>query len=74
LKKEILSDDFKTRKMFWKNIAENFLENFPHGKIFHLTSLVPPSDDDSSDPVFRRLGSTFDCAVIGIVWIVFLKV
>jgi hypothetical protein len=35
LKKEILSDDFKKRKIFWKNIAENFL----YGKIFHLTSL-----------------------------------
>jgi hypothetical protein len=34
LKKEILSDDFKKRKIFWKNIAENFL-----WKIFHLTSL-----------------------------------
>jgi hypothetical protein len=31
LKKEILSDDFKKRKIFWKNIAESFLENFtPH--------------------------------------------
>jgi len=39
LKKEILSDDFKKRKIFWKNIAENFLENFLW-KIFHLTSLV----------------------------------
>jgi hypothetical protein len=29
LKKEILSDDFKKRKIFWKNIAENFLENVP---------------------------------------------
>jgi hypothetical protein len=29
LKKEISSDDFKKRKIFWKNIAENFLENFP---------------------------------------------
>jgi len=37
LKKEILSDDFKKRKIFWKNIAENF----PYGKIFHLTSLPP---------------------------------
>jgi hypothetical protein len=35
LKKEILSDDFKKRKIFWKNIAGNFLENFPHGKIFY---------------------------------------
>jgi len=35
LKKEILSDDFKKRKIFWKNIAENFL-----WKIFHLTSLA----------------------------------
>jgi hypothetical protein len=35
-KKEIISDDFKKRKIFWKNIAENF----PYGKIFHLTSLL----------------------------------
>jgi hypothetical protein len=35
VKKEILSDDFKKRKIFWKNIAENFLENFPYGKIFY---------------------------------------
>jgi hypothetical protein len=35
LKKEILSDDFKKRKIFWKNIAENFLENFPYGKMFY---------------------------------------
>jgi hypothetical protein len=35
LKKEILSDDFKKRKIFWKNIAETFLENFPYGKIFY---------------------------------------
>jgi hypothetical protein len=34
LKKEILSDDFKKQKIFWKNIVENFL-----WKIFHLTSL-----------------------------------
>jgi hypothetical protein len=45
LKKEILSDDFKKRKIFWKNIAENFIwkifrtgkfsmENFPP----HITS------------------------------------
>jgi hypothetical protein len=48
LMKEILSDDFKKRKIFWKNIAENFLEKYC-GKfsvrenflwnIFHLTSL-----------------------------------
>jgi hypothetical protein len=40
LKKEILSDDFKKRKIFWKNIAENFpyWKNFLW-KIFHLTSL-----------------------------------
>jgi hypothetical protein len=31
LKKEILSDDFKKRKIFWENIAENF----PYGKIFY---------------------------------------
>jgi hypothetical protein len=31
LKKEILSDDFKKGKIFWKNIAENV----PYGKIFH---------------------------------------
>jgi hypothetical protein len=30
-KKEILSDDFKKRKVFWKNIAEHF----PYGKIFY---------------------------------------
>jgi hypothetical protein len=41
LKKEILSDDFKKRKILWKNIAENFLEKFPYGKIFHLATLVP---------------------------------
>jgi hypothetical protein len=35
LKKELLSDDFKKRNIFWKNIAENFL-----WKIFHLTSLM----------------------------------
>jgi hypothetical protein len=35
LKKEILSDDFKKRKMFWKNIAENFLENCPYGNNFY---------------------------------------
>jgi hypothetical protein len=29
LKKGILSDDFKERKIFWKNIAENF----PYRKI-----------------------------------------
>jgi hypothetical protein len=29
-------DDFKKRKIFWKNISENF----PYGKIFHLTSLT----------------------------------
>jgi hypothetical protein len=34
MKKEILSDDFKKRKIFWKNIAD-FL-----WKIFHLTSLL----------------------------------
>jgi hypothetical protein len=39
-KKEILSDDFKKRKIFWKNIAEIFMENFLW-KIFHLTSLIP---------------------------------
>jgi hypothetical protein len=35
LKKEILSDDFKKRKIFWKNIAENLMKNFPYGKIFY---------------------------------------
>jgi hypothetical protein len=30
-KKEILSDDFKKRKILWKNIAENF----PYGKLFY---------------------------------------
>jgi hypothetical protein len=50
LKKEILSDDFKKGKIFWKNIAENFLEKYCGKfsvrenflwKIFHLTSLGP---------------------------------
>jgi hypothetical protein len=36
LKKEILSDDFKIWKIFWKNIAENFMENFPP----HITTLT----------------------------------
>jgi hypothetical protein len=31
LKKEILSDDFKKRKIFWTNIAENF----PYRKVFY---------------------------------------
>jgi hypothetical protein len=35
LKKQLLSDDFKIRKIFWKNIAENFLENFPYEKILY---------------------------------------
>jgi hypothetical protein len=41
LKKEILSDDFKKQKIFWKIIAEKFSvrENFLW-KIFHLTSLI----------------------------------
>jgi hypothetical protein len=30
-KKEILSDDFKKRKIFWKNIADKY----PYGKIFY---------------------------------------
>jgi hypothetical protein len=41
LKKEILSDDFKKRKIFWKNITENFV-----WKIFHLTSLASTLDED----------------------------
>jgi hypothetical protein len=45
LKKEILSDDFKKRKILWKNIAGNFLTNFPYWKIFHLTSLVITAAD-----------------------------
>jgi hypothetical protein len=52
LKKEILSDDFKKRKIFWKNIAEIFLENFLW-KIFHLTSL------DGMFPSFRQ-GATLE--------------
>jgi hypothetical protein len=35
LKKEILSGDFKKQKIFWKSIAENFLENIQYGKIFY---------------------------------------
>jgi hypothetical protein len=65
LKKEILSDDFKKRKIFWKNIAENCLENFLW-KMFHLTSL-PGTSGFISHPKevvlrifialkFRRLG------------------
>jgi hypothetical protein len=34
LKKEILSDDFKKRKIFWKNIAENVPP--------HITSVYTP--------------------------------
>jgi hypothetical protein len=30
-KKEILSDDFKKRKIFWKNIAENFPPHITNG-------------------------------------------
>jgi hypothetical protein len=43
-KKEILSDDFKKRKIFWKNIAENF----PYGKIFHLIMIHPSIHHDQS--------------------------
>jgi hypothetical protein len=35
LKKEILSDDFKKRKIFWKNIAENCPS--------HITTHTPPA-------------------------------
>jgi hypothetical protein len=43
-KKEILSDDFKKRKILWKNIAENFrtgkfyMKNFPPHITTHGTS------------------------------------
>jgi hypothetical protein len=41
LKKEILSDDFKKRTIFWKKYCGKFsvLENFLW-KVFHLTSLL----------------------------------
>jgi hypothetical protein len=56
LKKEILSDDFKKRKIFCKNIAENLLENFPYGKIFHLTSLVVTHEATYSLPYEVKSG------------------
>jgi hypothetical protein len=40
LKKEILSDDFKKRKFFWKNIAENMWKIFRTGKF--STENFPP--------------------------------
>jgi hypothetical protein len=43
LKKEILSDDFKKGKIFWKNIAENFpphITNITHVK-HKLCGTVP---------------------------------
>jgi hypothetical protein len=41
LKKEILSDDFKKRKIFWKKYCGNFsVRKYFLWKIFHLTSLV----------------------------------
>jgi hypothetical protein len=46
LKKEILSDDFKNRKIFWKNIAENLWKIFRTGKFYmenfspHITSHI----------------------------------
>jgi predicted secreted acid phosphatase len=59
LKKEILSDDFNKRKIVWKNIAENCLENFPYGKIFHLTSLVYSMCEWTS---FRKSSKLTACA------------
>jgi hypothetical protein len=38
LKKEILSDDFKERKILWKNIAEKFPP--------HITSRAPSGTHD----------------------------
>jgi hypothetical protein len=40
LKKEILSDDFKKRKIFWKNTAENFWKIFRTGK-FSMENFPP---------------------------------
>jgi hypothetical protein len=37
LKKEILSGDFKKQKIFWKNIAENCLENVLENFPPHIT-------------------------------------
>jgi hypothetical protein len=38
LKKEILSDDFNKRKIFWKNIAENFPPHITTPVIFILAT------------------------------------
>jgi hypothetical protein len=38
LKKKILSDDFKKREIFWKNIAENFPP--------HITTWSPSSSNE----------------------------
>jgi hypothetical protein len=62
LKKEILSDDFKKRKIFWKNIAENFVEISPYGKIFygkfstsHHYNLYRSSTFSTTDPILISL-------------------
>jgi hypothetical protein len=43
-KKEVeeinINDDFKKRKIFWTNIAENFLANFPENFPPHITTLT----------------------------------
>jgi hypothetical protein len=55
LKKEILSDDFKKRKIFWKNIVENFLEDFPP----HITNEV----NTGSLTLLRELLIEFSCSL-----------
>jgi hypothetical protein len=57
LKKEILSDDFKKRKIFWKNIAENFPPHITtHSHLSSGTSVVPQ--------VVSRLASEADTSSI----------
>jgi hypothetical protein len=49
-------------KIFWKNIAENF----PYGKIFHLTSLVVTGrflDTAEDIPPASRALTGLDCSV-----------
>jgi hypothetical protein len=49
LKKEILSDDFKKRKIFWKNIAENFWKIFRTGK-FSMENVSPHITSPPQNP------------------------
>jgi hypothetical protein len=40
LKKEILSDDFKKRKIFWKNISENFPPHITSWSVYAMRRTV----------------------------------